>query len=595
MSSGLRKPPSHVPAEVAVRAAVPGVLCPALLRAGYSPVSLVEVHTGPNPLHYGRLRCFSDPPIFPETDYALPLVCGAGETIRLDSFAVPLFPDVWRKRAPERTTVRLALAAKNGVEAQLELLVTIAPYDWWHGVQLGPESVAAFIRPEDPAVKRILARADVAAATNAIRESGEDALQTVRALAEAVRAMMLRITTPVDGAFFSGQAVMPHESAASCGEASPLELATLLCACMEGAGLRPLLAFTREAVLVGCRLDAGIFPEARTHDGAFFYDQVESGAITLLDPIVLLSFTPEAFEMACTAGTYAFEESLRNGTFACAVDIARARLWGVAPLPADPAEFDASASADAPQPGTVALPLHARDKLEAWPRRLLDLSLRNNMLNFRPGKRYVPLLTDAPGKLEDRLADGVMLRMDSIFSHLAEDAAKRVAKDADPEMALLREAAPLLANKRLRRVFAPLRPGELEKRMVQLYRSSRLALEEGGANTLFAAFGFLRWRPQDSDEFCDAPLLLVPVRLVRERASGAFSLEQADDGPRFNLTLLELLRKDYGIASLDSLASDIPLDMHGADVDGVFASVADAVRQKSGWRVAPDVDMPPIR
>src|SRR5690606_42045582 len=39
-----------------------------------------------------------------------------------------------------------------------------------------------------------------------------------------------------------------------------------------------------------------------------------------------------------------------------------------------------------------------------------------------------------------------------------------------------------------------LEPKELEARLIQLHRQVRNDLAEGGANTLFLAVGFLRWR-----------------------------------------------------------------------------------------------------
>ena len=43
---------------------------------------------------------------------------------------------------------------------------------------------------------------------------------------------------------------------------------------------------------------------------------------------------------------------------------------------------------------------------------------------------------------------------------------------------------------------------------------------EGGANTLFLAVGFLRWKKKADDERSyRAPLLLVPVKLERRSAT----------------------------------------------------------------------------
>ena len=46
------------------------------------------------------------------------------------------------------------------------------------------------------------------------------------------------------------------------------------------------------------------------------------------------------------------------------------------------------------------------DRLDTWKRKLLDLTLRNKLLNFKPGKGSVLLECADAGAMEDRLAAG---------------------------------------------------------------------------------------------------------------------------------------------------------------------------------------------
>ncbi|MEB0259982.1 DUF4011 domain-containing protein, partial [Undibacterium sp. 5I1] len=48
----------------------------------------------------------------------------------------------------------------------------------------------------------------------------------------------------------------------------------------------------------------------------------------------------------------------------------------------------------------------AENRLIRWQRKLLDLSMRNNLLNFHPGKKAIRLDAPDPGLLEDLLAEG---------------------------------------------------------------------------------------------------------------------------------------------------------------------------------------------
>jgi hypothetical protein len=71
-------------------------------------------------------------------------------------------------------------------------------------------------------------------------------------------------------------------------------------------------------------------------------------------------------------------------------------------------------------------------------------------------------------------------------------------------------------------------------------------MAEGGTNTLFLTAGFLRWKVKPDDpRTLRAPLLLIPVKLMRTSAISPFRLAHHEDDVRFNATLIQLLKKDF--------------------------------------------------
>jgi hypothetical protein len=46
---------------------------------------------------------------------------------------------------------------------------------------------------------------------------------------------------------------------------------------------------------------------------------------------------------------------------------------------------------------------------------------------------------------------------------------------------------------------SPVTQKDLEGRLTTLHRKAKSDIKEGGANTLFLAFGFLRWKKSDSE------------------------------------------------------------------------------------------------
>lgn len=159
-------------------------------------------------------------------------------------------------------------------------------------------------------------------------------------------------------------------------------------------------------------------------------------------------------------------------------------------------------------------------RIEGWERKLLDLSMRNPMLNLRPGRNIIPLKAADIGKITECLSTN------------------KIADLADTP------------------------DEERYDRMRQLYRSNRINLEETGANTLFLVIGQMRWFETDDTTPRLAPLLFIPVVAVRAK-SMTYEIRLRDDEPVLNFTLLEMLRQMFGISFPDlqnfiSPWSDLP-------------------------------------
>src|SRR5690606_35570646 len=130
---------------------------------------------------------------------------------------------------------------------------------------------------------------------------------------------------------------------------------------------------------------------------------------------------------------------------------------------------------------------------------------------------------------------------------------------------------------------------QLDATLVELYRKAKLDLEEGGSNTLYLAIGFLRWKKSEHDpKVYNAPLILLPVKLERRSALSGVKMSMLDDEPRFNLTLLELLRHDFQL-HIPELSGELPQDESGVHVTEIWNAVRHAVRDIPGFEVVADV------
>ena len=188
-------------------------------------------------------------------------------------------------------------------------------------------------------------------------------------------------------------------------------------------------------------------------------------------------------------------------------------------------------------------------RVEQWKRKLLDLSLRNPLLNARDSAKFLPL---QDGARWEAPAGGAA-----------------VVPYAPPEAGNDLPFKTALAEK------------EMRKRLRELYLASRSLVNESGVNSLYLAVGFLHWKEKDGDALHRAPLALVPAQLVRQTAAPGYRLQRTDEDAVVNFCLVELLRTQFGIPVADIPGSDF--GDGDPDYGAVYASFADAIRDRREW------------
>lgn len=122
-------------------------------------------------------------------------------------------------------------------------------------------------------------------------------------------------------------------------------------------------------------------------------------------------------------------------------------------------------------------------------------------------------------------------------------------------------------------------PDDLAKHCRKIDREAILAIEETGANMLFLALGFLEFPDQrDSDKKFTAPLICVPVSLVKKDLAGIqqFSLQYTGDDISENLSLREKLRNDFGLV-LPELSDE------QLDINGYFDEILSVIENQPGF------------
>lgn len=173
-------------------------------------------------------------------------------------------------------------------------------------------------------------------------------------------------------------------------------------------------------------------------------------------------------------------------------------------------------------------------RLDAERENLLDLSLRNPLLNLRVSKRVgLQFVGEAPEALYE-----LLVKSGKKMSFVAKSESEELPEQFNKEDKRLLDS----------KLQTPYELEELTKRLLYTYTEARGYMEERGVNVLFLALGVLRWfAAPASDRVRRAPLILVPVELDRSDARERFCLAYTGGDISTNLSLEVKLKRDFGI------------------------------------------------
>jgi len=496
----------------------------------------------------------------------------------------------------------------DGVDVVCSLTepVSLLARNEWCGLVSLPEILAAFVLPNDPAVMQILDRGAAVlrehtgqSAFNGYQDKNHRrAWEQVAAIYKAVSELGIRYMVAPASFETTGQKVRTPAEIINQRFGNCLDLALLFCACCEQVGLHPLVFMHEGHAYAGCWLEEKTLPEPSGDDLQYIRKLAADDLLTVFECTTVTNESPGTLKDAeLLAAPHLHGEK----PFRQVIDVHRARLSRIHPLPIPgQAEDNKFSGAVRPQAAGIgerqfidplnlnnAAPARPGSRIDQWKSQLLDLSLRNRLLNFRETKSTIQILSAAPESVEDQLAAERELALRPRPNVMGEDDPRNETTYTRMQRAdaLKDHLVDELENGRL---HTNLDESEHGRRLTDLYRSAKNAIEENGANTLFAAVGFLEWREAEhSDRIFRAPLLLVPVELKRKSVLEGFSLRRMDEETRLNVTLMEMLRQNFQkeIQGLDPL----PEDHSGVDVGLIIRIFRDAVRDLPGWEVKSEV------
>lgn len=372
-----------------------------------------------------------------------------------------------------------------------------------------------------------------------------------------------------------------------------LDMALLMCSCLEAVGMHPLLILQDEHAFAGCWLINEIFADGVNDDPSLITKRIAEG----INEILLIETTGanEGNNTPFDKAVMAANDNINDiDKFCFVLDIKRARLAGVLPIPQriyngneyivvnpDPEQQGHSTPQSVSHTFTFKKDDDQFSRFDLWERRLLDLTTRNALLNIRFSNNTLRLMTPSLAEMVQPLYQNrdiqIIERPDDWKQAVAsKDLGERIGLN-DPVMELLRKEL----DRSCFRAYQD--ANNLPKTLTSIYRSARLSMEESGANTLYLALGFLKWYEAGKPMPHFAPIVLYPIRLERKAANKGYYIASRGEDPLLNETLFELLKQNYDI-EIPDVSAAIQND-NSLDINYILAAVRRAVMEQDRWDV----------
>ena len=233
-----------------------------------------------------------------------------------------------------------------------------------------------------------------------------------------------------------------------------------------------------------------------------------------------------------------------------------------------------------------------RTRLEISRKELLDLGLRNPLINHRSRAKQVKIVDELSAEIYRILVtEGRTMSFDPLPDNKVLEAAQSAMEEGGSEDALeweslLEQPDEALSDGELAsrhtdsKLQTNLSSQKLQTRLLSIHNDARTYIEEQGVNILYLVLGFLHWYEAPSaQEARRAPLILVPVELKRANAQERFKVTYTGSGIGDNLSLVEKLRSEFNIK--------LPLieDEEEIDIDAYISRVSEAVKGDPRWKV----------
>ncbi|MCS5733770.1 DUF4011 domain-containing protein [Herbiconiux daphne] len=497
------------------------------------------------------------------------------------------------EQRPGRITARLTDAdGTTRAEASADVDVLAASQWRTNPVQLGMELLPAYVQPNAAAIQPLLheagelleKRTGDRSMTGYQLEDPNRVDATVEAIYEAMRERRIRYAEPPASWSSTGQKVRTPAEVLEGRVGTCLDTTVVLAAALEQAGINSTLWIFEGHAFLGYWRHNSEMGSVVDFEPADLINRTALGQIVLLETTAVTDSRDGDFEAAKRAARARMEGA--PSTFIGAIDVGAARSASIFPLPSRSVDADGTVVVTEYR---VAARVALRDGRETtkatndetnrraapprvaqWKNSLLDLSLRNRLINFTDRAGYSLSVPSASlAHLEDQINAGIQLSLRPSNAISAVDRERKIQFGRDlPDDT----RAQLLADRK--EAYIDITEESYATKLRYLAYKAKTIVEETGANNLYLAFGMLHWTFNDRE--LRSPLILIPVKLTTANRGSLYRLTLDESGASTpNYCLLEKLSQAYDL-TIPGLADPVQ-DGAGIDLQAAFTATRQAM------------------
>jgi hypothetical protein len=506
--------------------------------------------------------------------------------------------------------VRARLEIDGEIRAEQESRVRVLAANQWTSrpPALALEMLAAYVQPNHPAVTALMG--DVAARLQATTgspalegyQSGPERVdEIVRAVYETMQALKIGYAEPPASWADMGQKIRNPGEVLDGRLGTCLDTVVVMAAALEQAGVRPLLWVVEGHAFLGYWREETSLGTAAELEPVGVVNQVDLRRMGLVETTMLTARAePTPFEQAQRAPSVSHLTGDLDRLLGV-VDVHQARTDRIVSLPARTRGADGEVVVTEYRPAArIATPVPATEpgrqakvstgrseppRVTRWKNALLDLSLRNRLINFTERAALPVVVADGElGVLEDLLHQNAPITLRALDEIASVDRARGLRS---ARLLPQGQLSDLLRAKRT--VHVGVSEESYAAKLRALAHKARTVTEETGANNLYLALGTLVW--ELDGRTLRSPLILVPVTLSPAGRGSRYRLALDEAGASTpNYCLIEKLRQSHGL-DLPGLA-DPPTDGAGIDLDAAFDAVRAVIAERGlHFRVEPTADL----